>query len=357
MNLIRETREAKGLTLKELSDKIGVHFTTVSEWELGKVEPKKSNKISLSEVLEKSIEELFPKDDLPRATHEGTLPIGERSVDCAVLDTGKRVMTQNAVFEAFGRPSRGKMLSRSEGTNLPGFLDAKNLRPFLTTDVRNGIKGIEYIAKSGKTKLGYDATIIPLVCDVYLAARQAGVLTPNQQPLAEISEMIVRSLSKVGIVALVDEATGYQQERDRNELHQLLAKYLSEEKLAWAKRFPDEFFKQLYRLKDWNYPNGYKRTPFVGKLINQLVYEKLPEGVLDKLKERNPTDPNTKRRKWKHHQFLSEDLGQPDLRDHLLQVIAIMRGSPNWKSFEKSFNLAFPDPRGLQGELDLEEDI
>lgn len=353
MNSIRETREALGLTLKDLSDRVGVHFTTISDWELGKIKPRESNQIALSQILGKSVEELFPRDDLPKATHEGILPIGERSVDCAVLETGKRVMTQNAVFLAFGRPSRGKMLSRSEGTDLPSFLDAKNLRPFINDDVKNGIRGIEYLSKSGKERLGYDATIIPLVCDVYLAARQAGVLTQNQHPLAEMSEMIVRSLSKIGIVALVDEATGYQQERDRNELHQLLEKYLSEERLAWAKRFPDEFFKQLYRLKDWNYPNGNRHTPYVGKLINQLVYEKLPPGVIEELKKRNPTDPNTKRRKWKHHQFLSEDLGQPDLRDHLLQVIAIMKGSSNWQSFERSFNLAFPDSRGLQGELDF----
>lgn len=356
MNLIRKTREALGLTLKDLSEKINVHYTTVSEWELGKIEPKKNNKLALAQALGKSVEELFPRDDLPKATHEGNLLIGDRSLDCAVLETGKRVMSQNEVFEAFGRRSRGKMLSRSDGADLPGFLDAKNLRPFITQDVENGIKQIEYISKSGKRRLGYDATIIPLVCDVYLDARKADVLTQNQQPIAEISEMIVRSLSKVGIVALVDEATGYQQERDRNELHQLLEKYLSEEKLAWAKRFPDEFFRQLYRLKDWNYPNGHKRTPLVGKLINRLVYEKLPPGVLENLRERNPTDPSTKRRKWKHHQFLSEDLGQPDLRDHLLQVIVLMRGSPNWTSFEKSFNLAFPNPNGFQRELDFDEE-
>ena len=93
--------------------------------------------------------------------------------------------------------------------------------------------------------------------------------------MADVSELIVRSLSKVGIVALVDEVTGYQQYRERNELHKLLEKYLSQERLAWTKRFPDEFFKQLYRLKNWDYPTGNSgHTPLVGKLINQLVYEK-----------------------------------------------------------------------------------
>jgi transcriptional regulator with XRE-family HTH domain len=349
-NLIREAREALGLTIVELSEKVGVHYTTVSEWELGKTIPRFQKKNALSKVLGRSVEDLFPIHNLPEAIYEGVLQIGDKEIDCAVLENGKRVLTQSAVFEAFGRPPRGNMPSRNRNNEvqLPGFMDAKNLRPFITPEVIDGIKVIEYACKSGKVKLGYDATVIPSVCDVYLLARNARVLTANQLPLADVSELIVRSLSKVGILALVDEVTGYQQYRERNELHKLLAKYLSQEKLAWTKRFPDEFFKQLYRLKNWDYPAGNGgHTPLVGKLINQLVYEKLPPGVLEELRKLNPTDPDTKRRKWKHHQFLSEDVGQPDLRDHLLQVIAIMRGSPDWRNFEDNFFRAFPDPKAI----------
>ena len=158
----------------------------------------------------------------------------------------------------------------------------------------------------------------------------------------------------MGIVALVDEATGYQEQRE-DELHQLLAIYLSEEKLAWAKRFPNEFYKQIYRLKNWAWPTGRAKTPFVGKITNKVVYDRLPEGVLEELRKRNPTEPGTGRRCWKHHQFLSEDIGQPDLRDHLLQLIAVMRASRDWKTFERNFEAAFPK-RGTQIELELEND-
>src|SRR5450759_2513566 len=51
-----------------------------------------------------------------------------------------------------------------------------------------------------------------------------------------------------------------------------------------------------------------------GSWANEIVYEKLPEGVLEKLKNRNPVLPTTKRRRWKFTQFLSYDLGQPDLK-------------------------------------------
>jgi hypothetical protein len=154
----------------------------------------------------------------------------------------------------------------------------------------------------------------------------------------------------------VDEATGYQEERERDELNKLLAVYLSEERLKWAKMFPDEFYRQLYRLQGWQYPTGAKRTPLVGKLTNQLVYEKLPPGVLEKLRELNPKIKSTKRRKWKFTQFLSHDIGQPDLRDHLLQLIAIMRASANKSIFKRLFARAFPSgPEQLELSLDDEE--
>ncbi len=367
MNSLRETREKLGMTLEELAGKIGVHLTTVSEWELGKSSPRYKNQEILSQVLGKSIDELFPSKELPKATHEGTLKIGNREIYCAVLTNGTRIISERAVFDVFERPARGKRdIGEARDTGevrdirevvFPAFIDAKNLRQFITDEVIQDIKGLEYISKTGKKWIGYEAIVIPVVCDLYLSARQAGVLTLNQQPLAEMSEMIVRSLSKVGIVALIDEATGYQEERDRNELNKLLEKYLSAERLAWAKRFPNDFFKEIYRLRNWHYPNGNgnKHNSFVGRLINKIVYEKLPPGVLEVLREKNPPDPITKRRKSKHHQYLSEEIGQPHLKDHLLQVTALMRGSKNWSSFEKSLDLAFPTSSSYQTELDFEE--
>ena len=152
----------------------------------------------------------------------------------------------------------------------------------------------------------------------------------------------MRALAKVGIVALVDEVTGFQVDRDRNELHRLLSVYLSDERLAWAKRFPDEFYRQIYRLKNWKWPVGRAKTPLLGHITNDIVYDRLPPGVLKKLRELNPTQDDTKRRKWKHHQFLSAEVGQPDLRDHILQILPIMRISRDWNAFKRHLDIAFP---------------
>jgi hypothetical protein len=202
--------------------------------------------------------------------------------------------------------------------------------------------------------LGFKAELLPKVCDIFLQARAENLLTTQQLPIAEKCEMLVRALAKVGIVALVDEATGFQSERERDELHRLLSVYLAEERLAWAKRFPDEFYKQIYRLKNWKWPVGKAKTPYLGHITNDVVYDRLPPGVLDKLRELNPTDEETKRRKWKHHQFLSPEVGQPDLRDHILQILPIMKISKDWNAFKRHLEIAFPK-MGTQG--DLLEDI
>ena len=70
--------------------------------------------------------------------------------------------------------------------------------------------------------------------------------------MAVAADMLMRSFAKVGIIALVDEATGYQDKREKDALQELLSIYLTEEKLKWAKTFPDEFYKHLFRLRGSN---------------------------------------------------------------------------------------------------------
>ena len=302
---------------------------------------------AIASVAAKARWAMESKTSIPKATHKGELKIGDIVIPCAVLEDGTRVISEHGITKGLGGSRSGaskrlKQASKSSGEHLPVFLAPGQLNQFIDSKLADGpLKPITY--KSGrKTVVGYNAEILPIVCDIWLKAREAKVLQKQQLQKAQNAEILMRGLAHVGIVALVDEATGYQAERDREELHRILSAYLSEERLKWAKRFPDEFYKQIYRLKDWSWPNNGKRTPIIGKLTNKIVYEKLPKGVLEELRVRNPTVEGTGRRKWKHHQFLSEDIGQPDLRDHLLQLIAIMRISPDWKTFEDHLKFAFP---------------
>lgn len=283
-----------------------------------------------------------------KAIYEGDLKIGDLKIPSAVLEDKTRVLNSKGFLTAIGRPWKG-----SSRTELPNFLGAKNLVPFVSDQLRESLVPIEYKSKKGgKTIKGFKAELIPLVCDVYLKARESGALSKTQEAVAQKAEILVRSLSKIGIVALVDEATGYQYERDRDELYRILEAYISKEFLPWTKRFPDEFYENLFRLKGWTYnPLTVKRPKVVGRLTNELVYEKLPPGVLEELKKKTPKSPKghyTKR----FHQSLTNDIGNPHLEKHLASVITLMKISPNWRKFKSFFIRAF----GGQPELDFDED-
>ena len=296
--------------------------------------------------------------DLPRATHRGELLIGETRIPCAVLDNGKRVLTENGIAVALlgGRSGASKRLKKSfseAGAPVPVFVAPPALKPFISDDLLDGpLAPLSYIDK-GKIVVGYDANLLPAACDIWLKAREAGALQKQQFGKAQKAEILMRGLASTGIIALVDEATGYQADRDKEDLQRFLAMYLSAERLKWAKMFPDEYYKQLFRLREWTYsPISVKRPKLVGLLTNKLVYEKLPANVLDELRKLNPVrNRRTWRREATFFQHLSKDIGQEDLRAHLLQLIAVMRVSKNWTAFQRNFERAFPPPEGVQGEL------
>lgn len=290
---------------------------------------------------------------LPKATHMGTLNIGDATIPCAVLSDGTRLLTQAGFLGALGRSTKPKGRSQQATDGLPPFLATRSLKTLITQEIIDSTVPIRFITTTGGKALGYKAELLPKVCDLFMEAKNQGLLTTQQMSIAESSEMLIRALAKIGIVALVDEATGFQVDRERDELHRLLSVYLSEERLAWAKRFPDEFYKQVYRLKGWKWPVGRAKSPYVGRITNDIVYERLPDGVLPKLQELNPTLVETKRRKHKHHQFLSEAVGQPDLRDHILQILPIMKISKNWNTFKRHLDVAFPKS-GTQIEMDID---
>ena len=122
-------------------------------------------------------------------------------------------------------------------------------------------------------------------------------MTKSQEAVAEYAERLVRGLARTGVIALVDDATGYTKIRARNELQKILAAYVAPELLPWAKRFPNSFYEELHRVRGWKYESGSNnRNHYIGKLTNELIYKKLPAGVLDELRKKNPRDPVKGRR-------------------------------------------------------------
>lgn len=272
---------------------------------------------------------------LRRATHEGSLNIGGSELDVAVLEDGTRIITQSAVFRALDRPVRGN----SRLINMPVFMDAQNLQDHITQELRDVINKIEYIGVNGKKQEGYDAIILPMVSDLYLRAREAkDIKHPSQLATAQKAEILVRSLAKVGITALVDEATGYQYDRERFELQKILNAYISDEILKWQLTFTDDFYKQVYKL--WGLPfipKYIKNKPsFIGNITTKYIYEQLPNGVLDKIREKTG---KTSKGNWKYkwHQNLTQEVGREHLKKQIIEVTLLMEMSETKADFEKLF--------------------
>lgn len=148
----------------------------------------------------------------------------------------------------------------------------------------------------------------------------------------------------VGIIALVDEATGYQEHRQRDELNRILEAYINEELRPWIRTFPNEFFKQVYRIHGWEYKQtSTQRPPLVGRLINEWIYKELPPNVLPELQELNPITEKGYR-KHKHHQYLTADTGIEHLDKQIDTVTTLLRVSQDREEFDRLFARAFGKP-------------
>jgi len=204
------------------------------------------------------------------------------------------------------------------------------------------LQTVTYTNKKGVEAEALPAENLPEICDIWIKADQDGALSKNAKNVAEIAYIIMKGLATVGIVALVDEATGYQDFRTKNALAKILEQYLAKELRKWAKTFPNEYYKEMFKLRGWPYnEHSTKRAPIIGRLTNNIVYDRLAPAVRQELEKRNPKSPSGQR-KHKHHQYLSENFGHPKLREHLASIVTLMKAAPNWRRFMEMLNRALP---------------
>lgn len=284
---------------------------------------------------------------LPQATHEGTLEIGIE-IGCAVLEdqNGKRqrVLTQSDFMKALGRARQAKGRDYYDGdVNLPAFLTAKNLKPFIGNELYVTSSQIVFRTLKGAKAFGYPAELLPQVCEVFLKARDAGALAHNQEHIAKQAEMLIRGLATIGIISLVDEATGFQYDRPRRDLEEQLKQFIAEDLRRWVRTFPAEYFKQLCRLRGVEMRPDMKLPQYFGKLTNNLIYRRIAPGLLRKLKERRE-ERGAKSNKL--FSWLSEDVGLRALLVHFGTVITLMKINTTYEAFEKQLNMVariYPD--------------
>lgn len=282
---------------------------------------------------------------LPRATHGGPdkpLKLGDAQLVCYVLEDGARLITQEGFLDALGRAKKAKGGHGATDTGvdkLPSFLAANNLKPFISKELQESTKPVVFRTPAGVKAFGYRAELLPKVCNVYLQARDAKAVLSSQANMVRAADILMRGLAEVGIIALVDEATGYQRDRQRDALAKILEAYVAKELQPWVKTFPLDYYEQMCRLRGIPFPSTTGTYPsYFGTLTNNIIYDRLAPGLRQELKRLAAKD----NKKVKLHQRLTTEIGHPKLREHLASVVTVMKLSKDYSDFDGKLDMIHP---------------
>jgi hypothetical protein len=260
---------------------------------------------------------------LPLAVLRGVLTIMDLEIPCYVLDDGSRVI---------GRTSATEVLTGIKGGgDLEKYLGVSALKPFIHLDsLLERMKGFQLPEVEGLEKQvkGLPTDLFIEICQGFVQAldaqdslaENAPRMTARQTQMAIKASMFLSACAKVGLDALVDEATGYQYERAEDALRFKLKVYLEDEMRKWEKTFPDELWNEFSRLTGWSGTSS-QRPKYWGKLVMELIYEALDPDVARWLKEHNPTPTHGKN----YHQWLSSQFGLKKLVERIWTVIGMAR--------------------------------
>ena len=279
------------------------------------------------------------------ATHKGYMYIGDDiDLECYVLEDGRRVFNKRGMAKAVGLKSGGgnvflrTMRAKGLGSEIGESLYEKIENPIYFNYMRSD------------PGHAYEADVLVEVCKAIKRAKDAGHLTSSQTDLYNHANALLNAFGKIGVIALIDEATGYQKKRSPDALRLLVQRYLETEKREWQKEFPDEYYKELNNLYGSENVAIRKSGAVVlnkpqhfAKFTRDYVYDLLENGaVLAELDRLNPQIDSKGTRKDRFHQHLTEEYGLEKLRIQVREVITLMKISDTVEDFKKLFKKRFP---------------
>jgi hypothetical protein len=311
-----------------------------------------------AEIAKKAARARWSDKPVPTATHAGFLDIGGVKIPVFVLEDGTRLISQRGMQTTIGMSTSGGTSGAHRTARIMEKIE-DNLSVSKDLSLRMKEPIVFMPPKGGLSAYGYEATTLIDVCQLILRADDKDMLLASQGRYAAAAEIVIRSFAKVGIIAVIDEVTGYQGVRPQDALHVYLQKLVRKELAAWVKRFPDEFYENIYKLKGWRWPGMQKnRYSVVAHYTRDLVYERVAPGLLEELEKKSP--PNEKgHRPNKLHQWLSEDVGNPMLAQHLYSLMMFQRLAINsgfgWNRYVKMVDRVLPK-RGATLEIPFPDD-
>jgi hypothetical protein len=276
---------------------------------------------------------------MPEAIRDGQLKIGDKWIDCYVLNDGRRVIHKRGMARALGLKSDG-------GNAFMKTMGRKSLGSVIMPEMRSKMDNpIIFKPLSGDPAHGYDGIFFIEICDAIWEAGRLGKLQPRQNFLAVQAEIIVRSSAKVGIIALIDEATGYIRDKHKAEYRLLFQEFIREEFREYASEFPDDFYDMIYRLYNIKRKQNKNHPQFFAGFTRKYVYAPLANSngaILEMLDEKNPIVYDNGGRRYKMFQFLTDIVGLPSLKKHLWKIIGIGESQKTIDGFQRGFRNAFP---------------
>ncbi len=290
--------------------------------------------------------------DLPKAisgSDDKPIRIADIAVPCYVLDNKYRVIATNGMLDTLNIARGGAM--KGGMSRLELFVSGKLIKPFISDDLLERVRIPIKFRVGRNIAYGYDSDTLIDIAEAVIQADNEGKLQKQQSGIAHQCRVITSSLTRIGLVALIDEATGYQIKRDKNELQQILSAYLLPEHRPWMQTIPEEFTAEIYRVYGWERKQNNRGPRYAGKLIRQLIYEKLPKPVLPALDEMNPTNDKYQR-KHRHHQFLTDKQGLDHFRSQVITVMTLLRISKSKVEFLRHLESYF----GSQMSFDFNDD-
>jgi hypothetical protein len=159
-----------------------------------------------------------------------------------------------------------------------------------------------------------------------------------KQSDAELKKLLLFNTEKLVTEKFTDKYLDKESEKRfllEYREHNPVRKYLVNQVKPYMKKFPMEFYRQIYRLHDWpiNEKTIYNRPGIVGKWTNDIIYCRFPEGILQTIQAKNPYTPEG-HRLFKHFQFLTE-IGEEKLNQFINEAIETMKVSRYWNEFKK----------------------
>ena len=278
------------------------------------------------------------KVPLPRATHKGNFERDfDIDVDCYVLNDEARtaVISQRGMGQALG-------LGQS-GSRLPRFVGGKAISNFVGPELREKLQQpVIFQAQVGGPETltqvhGYDVTILIDLCKAIITAESEKKLLPHQAKVAKQAHVILNASAKAGIKGLVYALAGY--DATREEVIAAFKMYVCEEAREYEKEFPNQLYKEWYRLYQLPKPERNKPWKFMHLTLDH-VYHPLAKSS-GKILELTKLQRENSNARWKRlHQFLSE-IGVKALRTQLGQLLGIARISKSKNEYEQHFETLF----------------